>query len=207
MTLKRIFPFIIVVGLIIGSSPSLAYSEQPMDVLQGPVDQIVKILQDPQFKNNANRKLQTKQLKEAIDKIFNFGLIARGTIGRYDWNKFTLGQRSEFKKIFSEFISNVYFNKIQGDYSDVKISYLEQVMRSDTSARIKTVVIRESGEIPIDYSMKLIDGKWWVYNVFVEGPSLLGNYRDEHQRILLKGSYADLIEKVKKKIEKQKSKK
>ena len=206
MTLKRIAPIIVIVTLIIGSS-SLAFSEQPMDALQGPVDQIVKILQAPQFKNNANKKLQTRQLKEVIDKIFNFGLIARGTIDRYDWKKFTPQQRSEFTKIFSEFISNVYFNKIQGDYSDVKINYLEQVMRSDTSARVKTVVIRESDEIPIDYSMKLIDGKWWVYNVFVEGPSLLGNYRDEHKRILLKGSYTDLIGQLKNKIEKQKSKK
>ena len=206
MTLKRIVPIIVIVTLIIGSS-SLAFSEQPMDALQGPVDQIVKILQAPQFKNNANKKLQTRQLKEVIDKIFNFELISRGTIGRYDWKRFTPKQRSEFTKLFSEFISNVYFNKIQGDYSDVKINYLEQVMRSDTSARVKTVVIRESDEIPIDYSMKLIDGKWWVYNVFVEGPSLLGNYRDEHTRILLKGSYADLIEQLKKKIETQKSKK
>ena len=116
-------------------------------------------------------------------------------------------QRDEFTKLFSEFISNVYFNKIQGDYRDVKVQYLEQVMRSDTSARVKTVVIRESGEIPIDYSMKQLKGKWWVYNVFVEGPSLLGNYRDEHKRILMKGSYADLIGQLKKKLEQQKGKK
>ncbi len=204
MTLKRMVP--IIISLIISSS-SLAYSEQPIDVLQVPVNRIVKILQDPQFKNNVNRKLQQKQLREVIDGIFNFELIARGTIDRYDWDKFTPQQRTEFTKLFSEFISNVYFNKIQGDYTDVKVAYLGQEIRSDSSARVKTVVLRESGEIPIDYSMKLINGKWWVYNVFVEGPSLLGNYRDEHKRILMKGSYTDLIEQLKKKIEAQKSKK
>ena len=58
MTLKRIIP--IVVSLIIGSS-SLAYSQQPIDAIQGSLDQIVKILQNPKFKNNANRDLQQKQ--------------------------------------------------------------------------------------------------------------------------------------------------
>lgn len=201
MILKRIVP--ILVSLIITTS-SMAYSEQPMDALRAPVDEIVNILKDPQFKNNANRELQIKKLRGVIDSIFNLELISRGTIGRYDWEKFTPSQRDEFTKLFSEFISNVYFNKIQGDYSDVKVKYIEQVMSNATSARVKTVAIRESSEIPIDYSMKLIKGKWWVYNVFVEGPSLLGNYRDEHKRILLKGSYADLIAQLKKKIEKQK---
>ncbi|MCJ7772800.1 MAG: ABC transporter substrate-binding protein [Desulfobacterales bacterium] len=205
MTLKRTIP--IIVSLIIIGSSSFAYSEQPIDALQGPVDRIVKILKDPQFKNNANRKLQQKQLREVIDKIFHFELISRGTIDRYDWGKFTPQQRTEFTELFSEFISNVYFNKIQGDYRDVKVNYLDQEMRSDTSARVKTVVIRESGEIPIDYSMKRINDKWWVYNVFVEGPSLLGNYRDEHKRILMNGSYKDLIGQLKKKIEDQKSNK
>lgn len=204
MVLKWIVP--IMVSLIVGSS-SLAYSEQPIDALKGPIDKIVKILKDPQFKNNAKKKQQQKLLKKAINKIFYFELIARGTIDRYEWKKFTPRQRSEFVKLFSEFISNVYFNKIRGDYSDVKVNYLEQIVKSKTSARVKTVVIRGGSEIPIEYSMRLIGGKWWVYNVYVEGPSLLGNYRDEHKRILMKGSYADLIAKLKKKIEKQKSKK
>lgn len=205
MTLKRIVP--IIISIIITGSSSLAYCEQPIDALKGPINKIVKILQDPKFKNNANRNLQEKKLTEVMHTIFHFGLIARGTISRYDWEKFTPSQQNEFIKLFGDFISNVYFNKIQGDYSDVKVNYLEQVMRSETSALVKTVVIRENGEIPIEYSMKLIKGKWWVYNVFVEGPSLLGNYRDEHKRILMKGSYNDLISQLKKKIEKQKKKK
>lgn len=204
MTLKRIVP--IIIALILGST-SLAYSDQPIDALKGPVNKIVKILQDPKFKNNANRELQQKQLTEVIHTIFNFDLIARGTIDRYNWDKFTPKQRTEFTELFSEFISSVYFNKIQGDYRDVKVNYLEQEIRSDTSARVKTVVTRESGEIPIDYSMKRINGKWWVYNVFVEGPSLLGNYRDEHKRILMNGSYEDLAAQLKKKIADQKLKK
>jgi len=206
MILKRIAPILILIAFIFGFS-SFAYCEQPMDALRGPLDEIVKILQDPKFKNNANRELQRQQLKKVIHDIFHFGLIAQGTISRYDWGKFTPQQKDEFIKLFGDFISNVYFNKIQGDYRDVKIKYLEQTMRSDTSARVKTVVVRESSEIPIDYSMKLIKGRWWVYNVYVEGPSLLGNYRDEHKRILMKGSYADLVGKLKKKIAEQNSKK
>lgn len=205
MALKRIIP--ILVSIIIIGSSSLAFCEQPIDALKGPINQIVEILQNPKLKSNANRNLREKKLTAVMNKIFHFGLIARGTISRYDWGKFTPKQQDEFIKLFSEFISNVYFNKIQGDYSDVKVKYLEQVMRSETSARVKTVIIRESGEIPIDYSMKRIKGKWWVYNIFVEGPSLLGNYRDEHKRILMKGSYTDLINQLKKKIEKQQKKK
>lgn len=195
----------ILMAYLIGTA-SIADAKEPMDLLKTSVDQIVDILQDPQFKNNKNREIQEKKLSNVIDDLFHFGLIAQGTIDRYNWQKFTPEQRSEFIDLFSEFISNVYFNKIQGDYSDVKVHYVEQVMRSDTSAMVKTLVTRENDEIPIDYSMKKLDGKWWVYNVYVEGPSLLGNYRDEHKRLLMKGSYDLLIQELKKKIAEQKKK-
>jgi phospholipid transport system substrate-binding protein len=190
--------------LIVFGMTHLAHADQPMDELKGPVDQIVNILKDPQYKAASKKELQREKMWEIARNIFDFNAIARGTITRYRWADFTPKQQKEFIDVFTEFIGNVYFNKIQSEYHNEKVVFIKQEMFTESKARVMTKIQRDSVEIPIDYSMWLQDGHWKIFNVYVEGVSLLGNYRDQFERFLTNSSIEDLIAELKKKVEQQK---
>ena len=193
--------------LIVFGTICLAHAAQPMDVLKGPVDQIVKILKDPQYQAASKKALQREKMWGIARQIFDFKAIARGTISRYRWSEFTPKQQEEFTSVFTEFIGNLYFKKIQSEYHNEKVVFLKQEMFTKSKARVMTKIIRDSVETPVDYSMWLQDGHWKIFNVYVEGVSLLGNYRDQFERFLANSSIDDLVSVLKKKVEQQKKEK
>jgi len=182
----------------------LAYGAQPLDELKGPIEQVINILRDPQYKDAAKKDLQREKMWEIARKIFDFEAIARGTLTRFRWDGFTTKQREEFTDAFTEFIGNNYFNKIQGEYHNEEVVFLKQEMLTESKARVMTKIRRESIEIPVDYSMWVRDGGWKIFNVYIEGVSLLGNYRNEFERFLTNSSIGDLISELKKKVDRQK---
>jgi phospholipid transport system substrate-binding protein len=190
--------------LIIFGMTHVAHAAQPMDELKGPVEQIVNILRDPQYKAADKKEPQREKMWEIARKMFDFNAIARGTITRYRWAGFTPKQREEFIDVFTKFIGNIYFKKIQSEYHNEKVVFLKQEMFTESKARVMTKIQRDSVEIPIDYSMWLQNGHWRIFNVYVEGVSLLGNYRDQFERFLTNSSIEDLISELKKKVEQQK---
>jgi phospholipid transport system substrate-binding protein len=182
----------------------LAHGAQPLDELKGPIEQVINILRDPQYKDASKKDLQREKMWEIARKIFDFEAIARGTLTRYRWEGLTPGQREEFTDVFTEFVGNNYFNKIQGEYHNEEVVFLKQEMLTESKARVMTKIRRESIEIPVDYSMWMRDGHWKIFNVYIEGVSLLGNYRNEFERFLTNSSIEDLISELKKKVERQK---
>ena len=201
MNKRTIFSALILISFGI---THLAYGAQPLDELKGPIEQVINILRDPQYKDASQKDLQREKMWEIARKIFDFEAIARGTLTRFRWDGFTPGQREEFTDVFTEFIGNNYFNKIQGEYHNEEVVFLKQEMFTDSKARVMTKIRRESIEIPVDYSMWIRNDRWKIFNVYIEGVSLLGNYRNEFERFLTNSSIGDLISELKKKVERQK---
>ena len=101
-------------------------------------------------------------------KAFDFTELSGRALAA-NWKTLNPQQRKEFSEVFSEVLGNTYLDKIQGGYRDEKVEYIGQEMVSDTKAVVKTKIIREKGEIPVDYSMRLKNDNWKVYDVQVEG--------------------------------------
>ena len=197
--MRRITP---VFALLIIAMPILAHSAQPLDVLQGHVDQVIDILQNSQHEEAAQDDPQREKIWEIIRKAFDFEEMAKRALAR-DWRNFTQQQREKFSSAFAEFLGNTYLDKIQKGYRDEKVIYLAQEMIADSKALVKTKILRAGGEIPVVYSMQKQNGTWRIYDVNIEGVSLVNNYRAQFGKILSKESPDHLIEMLKKKIEKQ----
>jgi len=185
------------------ASPARAATEAsgPMQSLQKPVEQVLQILTDPRYRDGSNIKEQKEKLWAIAGDVFDFEAIAQGTLKRNRWKSFTPEQRREFTDIFTQFLGKNYFNQIQGKFQNERIIFLSEVMKTEKKALVKTKIIRKAVEIPVDYSMWKRQGRWRVYNVHVEGTSLLGNYRNEFERVLRQDPPERLIEMLKKKVE------
>jgi len=184
------------------ASVSFSAITGPMDALKGPVDEGIRLLSDQKYKNPSLKRVQREKIWEIVRKAFDFTELSGRALAT-NWKTLNPQQRKEFSEVFSEVLGNTYLDKIQGGYMDEKVAYLGQEMVSDTKAVVKTKIIREKGEIPVDYSMRLKNGNWKVYDVYVEGVSLVQNYRSQFNEILSKESPDDLIKRLHKKLAEQ----
>ncbi len=186
-------------ALVLFLIPKPGYTAtDPLETLRGPVTQAVDILADPRYKAPDAKDEQTRKLRALVDQVFDFTEISRRTLAR-GWLRFSPDQRREFTDLFSRLLTDVYISRIQGNYSGQKVAFGTQSVEGDRAV-VKSQVLREGIQTPVDYSLHMVDGNWRVYDVRVEGVSLVKNYRDQFRQILLNKGPEDLIAQVKKKL-------
>jgi phospholipid transport system substrate-binding protein len=83
------------------------------------------------------------------------------------------------------------------------VEFLGEEVLSDSKAMVKTKVRREQVETPVDYRMLQAGGRWLVYDVNIEGVSLVQNYRTQFREILAKETPEQLIQKLRSKLQEQ----
>ncbi len=172
------------------AQPGLAAA--PSVDLRTHIDRIVKILQDPAFGNRpAERR---REIQTIATDIFDFEETAKLSLGRH-WQARTPAERAEFVQLFSALIQASYLSKVEG-YEGEKIQYTGDSVDGDQAAVHTTVITRKGTEIPIDYRMHRKDDRWRVYDVVIEGMSLVGNYRTQFNKIIQTSSYQDLVAKL-----------
>lgn len=198
--MTRIMPILF---FLLISIPSLAYGEQPLNHLQKHIEQAMTILKDPQYDNPSKKELQRSKIWKIIQGIFDLEEMAKRTLA-HNWKRFSPQEKKEFVDVFSGFLGDNYIRKIQGGFKEEKVAYLNQEMLTDSKALVKTKIVRETTEIPVNYGMLKETDTWKVYDVIIEGVSLVANYRSQFSGILMKESPARLIEMIKKKIKQQK---
>ena len=181
--------------MVLAARQASAQEIKPIDALRGPLDSALAILQDPRYRSGSEREAQKERLWEIIRKVFDFEGITMLAVGQ-NWKLFSPEQKKVFTDVFTTRLGNSYLNKIQGSFNNERVEFLSQEMLSATKARVKTKIIREVDSIPVDYSVRPVDGAWRIYDVVIEGVSLVANYRSQFNDILSKDSPAVLIERV-----------
>ena len=193
----------IVTVLMTMACPVMAASPEPMAVIKDPIDAVIGILNDPQYKDAGKKSVQRDEIWKTVEPMFDFEEISKRTVAR-EWKRFSSAEKAAFADVFAQFLGNTYIDKIQGEYHNEQIVYLGQDFYSDVYAEVKTHIVRETLEIPVDYRMfKNKDGIWKVYDIIVEGVSLVKNYRTQFASILRTKKPAQLIEQLNEKLAEQ----
>ncbi len=169
------------------------------DQLKTSIDNILNVLKDPAYKGEANTEKRRQTLRVIINERFSFKKMSQLSLGKY-WKQRSAQEKEEFVKLFSHLLEDAYVSKIEG-YTDEKVIFTKELIKKK-KAQVNTKIVTDTVEIPIDY--RLFQGKngsWQVYDMVIEGVSLVGNYRSQFSQILEKDSYAELIKTLKKKID------
>ena len=180
----------VLAGLLVVSSP--AWAGAPSDQLKGSVDKVVQILDDPQLKSdNAARRTAVRQV---ANNIFDWGETAKRALGPH-WQNLSDKDRQEFVGLFSDLLEGSYIAKIE-QYSGERVKYVGESLESDT-ATVKTRIMTKNGtEVPVDYRMLREGDRWRVYDVIIEGVSLVANYRTQFNKIIQTASYDELVKRL-----------
>lgn len=178
-----------------GASPA-------MDQLRSTVDQVISVLSNPSLKQPGQKQRRRQMLEQIINQRFDYQEMAKRSLSRH-WLSLTAKQQAEFVRLFSELLERSYAGKIEA-YSDEKVIYKSERCDGDY-AEIKTMVVRPNDQIPINYRMIDKGGKWWVYDVVIEGVSLVSNYRSQFRRIIRQSSYQELVRRMQAKVKEQRA--
>jgi phospholipid transport system substrate-binding protein len=167
----------------------------PTDQLRGSIDLVLKIVTDPELKKEARTTERRRRIRAVVNQIFDFTEISQRSLGRH-WQARTPAEREQFIALFGDLLENAYITKIES-YSGEKIQYPGDVIDGDLALVKTRIVTKQETEIPVDYRMFLNGGRWAVYDVSIEGISLIGNYRTQFNAVIQRSGYPDLVAKLK----------
>lgn len=190
---------------VVLSQAGIAGAQEPMEALKDPVDRTLSVLKDPQYREPGQKTAQRERLWQLVLTLFDFDAVSQRTLGR-NWRIFSPEEKARFTAIFTRLIGNTYIDRIQGEFADEEVVFLDQELVRTNQALVKTHLVRGNMTIPIDYWMHRQNGTWKVYDVLVEGISLVKNYRTQFNKLLLKITPAQLIDRLQKKVDDQDSK-
>jgi phospholipid transport system substrate-binding protein len=191
-------------GLLLTATAAAA--DRPTDQVKSTADHIIAILNDPKLKGEANKSERRRLIRQELDQRFDWSAICRGCLGHH-WTKLSREQRAEFMDLFERFLERTYLDRIEPYYNDLdKIEYQgEKVI--DTYASVKsTITTKEKVDHPVEYRLEHTPAHGWrVYDIVIEGVSLVGNYRTQFNEIITKSSYEALINDLRSKSQPGKS--
>jgi phospholipid transport system substrate-binding protein len=165
--------------------------------LKSVVDQVLNVVADPQFKQD--KKARRARIREIINPKFNYVEMGKRSLAK-NWRKLSPAEKKAFVDLFAKLLENSYASKIES-YRDEKINYVDEIVRGKY-AMVKTEVVRKNGTVNIDYKMIQGGGEWLVYDIVIEGVSMIKNYRSQFARIIHRDSFGMLMEKLNTKVDK-----
>jgi phospholipid transport system substrate-binding protein len=184
-------------ALVVGVSSTPVAAGVPTDQLKGAVERVLKTLDDPALKGEARLGDRRAAVRKIANEIFDFSEIAKRSMARH-WQPLSETQKNEFVGLFADLLERSYISKIE-TYGGEKIQYTAE--RADGEfATVSTRIITKNGtEVPVDYRMIKRADRWLVYDVSIEGVSLVSNYRTQFNKIIQTTSYNGLVSKLRNK--------
>jgi phospholipid transport system substrate-binding protein len=188
----------ILLGAVMLLIPFQVLAASPKETVETEVNNVVKTLGDPQFKTES-REVKIAKIREIVNQVFDYTELSKRTLGR-NWKNLTAEQQHEFVELFSELLEKVYADRLLA-YSDEKVIFEKETMLKENQAEVQSFVLTSDGKnIPIFYRMLQNGNQWRIYDVIIEGVSLVKNYRTQFKEILDTGSPEKVLEVLREKV-------
>ena len=159
------------------------------------VDEIIHIVSDKEMKKPSKVQKRRAAIKKTLSTIFDQQEMAKRSLGKH-WNKLTPEERRQFVDLFAGLLENSYADKIES-YNNERIVYLREHIDDDYAEVKSKVITTKNDEYTLDYKLlKQGNNKWIVYDVVIEGVSLVSNYRTQFNKIISSNGYPELLKKL-----------
>ncbi len=198
MTRYRLLSFILA-GFLLLVVAHEGWAGPPVDQLKTSIDKVMQILDDPALKVDGKVKERRTAVRNVANDIFDFAETARRSLARH-WQVRTDTEREEFVALFADLLERSYISKIEL-YGGEKIQYGREHLDGDYATVSSKIITKQGQEVPVDYRMLRRGDRWLVYDVAIEGVSLISNYRTQFNKIIQTSSYTELVKKMRTKQE------
>ena len=186
---------VIVMAMGLAFSQAMWAQASPLPMLENTANQIINTLE----KNKASLKGNHQIVYQAIERYLlpnvDVNGMSRSVLGRQAWNKATAAEKKEFTQAFTQLVIRTYASPL-AEYSGETVKFLPLSAGSTDShfTRVNSIISRSNGQrIPLSYNLVSKNGEWKIYDLSVEGVSLLQSFRSQFGQVLQNSSMHDLI--------------
>jgi phospholipid transport system substrate-binding protein len=175
-----------------------AFAGDPTEVIRKTTDKIIDIVKDPALQGLEKKKERDKLIRAAAEKIFDREEMSRRTLAQH-WRKRTPEEKEEFMELFEDLLEKTYIDRVEG-YSGEKVTYDGERVQGDYALVKVDIMTKQGAKIPVIYRMKKTEKGWLVYDLSIEGVSLVNNYRSQFNSIIVSSSFKELLKKLRAKV-------
>lgn len=201
MRYKRVFNNVILVVCITSSffvfGSSILFAGDPGKLVMETIDKGLVVLKEPLLKGNDKVNERRQKLWETISPIFNFEEMSKRALGQH-WKKRSDEEKKEFVGLFTNILKDAYIGKTDA-YSGEKVILIKERVDKEYATVQTKFILNTGSELVVDYNMLNNSGEWKIYDVIIEGVSLVNNYRSQFNSILIKSTYNELVQRIKEK--------
>lgn len=195
--ISRVFVCMFLLLLAVGYSRAEEPGE-PGKIIMDYIDRGLTILKDPALSGDGNLEQRKLKLWGEISPVFDFEEMCKRTLGRY-WKDISDEKRKEFVTLFTTVLKDAYIGKTDS-YAGEKIIYLREVQDEKRSKVQTNLILRTGKEVSVDFSLLFNNDKWVIYDVIIEGVSMVNNYRSQFNSFLIKSPFEELIKALREKV-------
>ena len=201
MRYKRVFNNVILVVCLTSCffvfGRFILFAGDPGKLVMDTIDKGLVVLKEPSLKGNDKVNERRQKLWETISHIFNFEEMSKRALGQH-WKKRSDEEKKEFVGLFTNILKDAYIGKTDA-YSGEKVILMKERVDKEYATVQTKFILNTGSELVVDYNMLNNSGEWKIYDVIIEGVSLVNNYRSQFNSILIKSTYNELVQRIKEK--------
>lgn len=186
-----------IVGMVLGTV-SGAQAGPVTDQLRDDLAQVFRVIEETSVERAGANGIDVGKRREAIRRVaapvFDWREMTSRTLGQH-WQARSEAERTEFVQIFSDLVNRAYITQLER-YSGEAIRYISERIEGDLGGVSTRFVTKQGREIPVDYRVISRDGRWRIYDVVVQGVSLVSNYRSQFDKVIRSSSYPELVKRI-----------
>ncbi len=194
MARKFLLSFTLLLITAFASSTALAVPSAT-DQVKSTIDKVLAVLQDGSMSNDAKRD----KIRSVISERFDYRGMSIRTLGK-NWKGASKEQKKRFTAAYRRLLEDTYLVMVE-EYTDEKVDFVKEDIKKQKYAQVNTLIVRTGAPpIPVNYKARLRKDKWWIYDVVIEGVSMISNYRTSYQQIAKNQGLDGLIAQIEEKV-------
>jgi phospholipid transport system substrate-binding protein len=194
---RKFFALNIIILAVLLILPTQGFAEGAKDTVKTQIDKMLTKMKTPEFKA-LQRDAKLTEITNIINQVFDWEELSRRTLGR-EWRKFSPDQRKEFMSLFQKLLEGIYADRILA-YTHEEIDFGKETELKKGRVEVESYIITtDNKQVPLFYRLTDKSGQWRVYDVVIEGVSMVKNYRGQFRQILSDKKPEDLLQTLREK--------
>ena len=169
----------------------------PTETVKTAVQQVFASQSGPAVKTLSTAERRA-DIRKITDNLFDFKDMSERSLGTA-WTQATPAQQQEFVRLFSTLIASAYLSRIE-QFAGEPFTYVGEKIEGNEASVLSRVVTSKGSELGLDYRLYRADGRWAVYDIYVDGISLVSSYKAQFNRVIQRGSFAELLKQLRQKV-------
>jgi len=162
------------------------------EFLKSNLDAVFTVLQ----KKDLSQEAKNKEIVGIVTPMFDFQLMAKLSLGRKYWPDLSKEKRERFTELFVDRLRQSYLNKLTA-YTDETVVY-EPPVKIDEKIHIPTNLVSKGNKISMLYKFYQSSGQWKIYDIEIQGVSIIRSYQSQFKEILQNSTFEELLLKMEK---------